>query len=75
MVPEVMLPVLSAVLKRLVLEAVVAKELVEVALVEVELSAVKFRSVEEPERSRLESDVSPAVAVSVPVKLAAEEMV
>ena len=56
-------------------EAVVEKKLVEVALVLVLLSAVKFNNVLEPESRRLESDVKPAVAVRVPVKLAAEEMV
>jgi hypothetical protein len=53
----------------LVLEAVVAKELVVVALDEVELRAVKLSRVEEPESSRLESEVKPAVAVRVPLKI------
>ncbi len=44
---------------------------VVVALLLVELRAVKLRSVLEPERRRFESEVRPAVAVSVPVKLAA----
>ena len=56
-------------------EAVVAKKVVEVALVEVEFSPVKLSKVEEPERSKLESEVKPPVAVKVPVKLAALEMV
>mgnify|MGYP001570348555 CR=1 FL=1 len=73
--PPIMLPVLREVEKRLVLEAVVEKKLVVVALVEVLLSAVKFWRVVEPESNRLESEVRPPVAVKVPVKLAAEEMV
>ena len=40
-----------------------------------ELEAVKFWRVEEPVRRRFERVVRPAVAVRVPVKLAAEEMV
>ena len=55
--------------------AVVAKKLVVVALVVVELTAVKSLRVVEPERSKLESEVRPAVAVRVPVKLAAEDIV
>ena len=61
--------------KRLVVEALVAKKLVEVAEVVVELMAVKFWRVEEALRRRLERLVRPPVAVSVPVKEAAEEMV
>lgn len=61
--------------EKFVAERFVVKKLVVVADVEVEVSAVKSRSVVEPERSRLESEVSPAVAVNVPVKLAAEEIV
>ncbi len=41
----------------------------------VELRAVKFCKVEEPLSNRLERFVKPAVAVTVPVKLAAEEIV
>ena len=41
----------------------------------VALIAVKFWRVVEPVRRRLERVVSPAVAVSVPVKFAAEEIV
>jgi hypothetical protein len=52
----------------------VAKKLVEVALVVVPLMAVKFWRVEEPERRRFESEVSPPVTFKVPVKLAALEM-
>ena len=73
--PEVITPVLSEVEKRLVLEAVVANELVLVELVVVELIPVKLSKVLDPERRRLESEVSPAVAVRVPVKLAALEIV
>ena len=51
------------------------ERLVEVALVEVLFSAVKLSKVEEPERRRLESEVKPAVAVKVPVKFAALDMV
>ena len=46
-----------------------------VAEVEVELMAVKFCKVEEPVRRRLDKVERPPVAVNVPVKLAAEEMV
>ena len=59
----------------------VEKKLVLVALVEVEFSPVKLSKVEEPERSKLESEVKPPVTVKVvptardPVKLAAEEIV
>ena len=67
--------VVALVEKRLVEEAVVAKKLVEVELVVVELIPVKLSKVVEPERRRLESEVSPAVAVRVPVKLAALEIV
>lgn len=49
--------------------------LVVVAFVPVALLNVKFCSVEEPVTRRLESEVRPPVAVRVPVKLAAEEMV
>ena len=53
---------------------VVAKKLVEVEFVVVDWSAVKFWRVEEPLTWRLDRVVRPAVAVSVPVKLAEEEM-
>ena len=56
-------------------DAVVAKRVVVVALVVVELTAVKFWRVEEPVSKRFERVVKPPVAVSVPVKLAADEMV
>ena len=48
---------------------------VVVALLEVEFRAVKLSKVEEPESSKLLSEVCPAVAVKVPVKLAALEIV
>jgi hypothetical protein len=73
--PRVAFPTFNAVAKRLVDEATEAKKFVVVALVEVELRAVKLSSVEEPERRRFESEVRPPVAVTVPVKLAAEEIV
>jgi hypothetical protein len=53
----------------------VVKKLVEVALVEVELIAVKFWRVDEPLTKRLERVAKPPVAVRVPVKLAALEIV
>jgi hypothetical protein len=49
--------------------------LVVVALVEVEFRAVKFWRVEEALTLRLERVVKPLVMVTVPVKLAAFEMV
>ena len=55
--------------------AVDEKKLVVVALVPVAFTKVKFWRVEEPVSKRLESVVRPLVTVSVPVKLAAEEMV
>jgi len=61
--------------KRFVVEALVAKKLVVVAEVPVAFRKVKFWRVDEPVRRRFERVVSPAVAVRVPVKLAAEEMV
>ncbi len=61
--------------KRLVVEAVVAKKLVVVAEVEVELIAVKFCRVVEPVSNRLERVVRPPVAVIVPVKLDALDIV
>lgn len=61
--------------KRLVEDAVVAKKLVVVAEVPVAFEKVKFWRVVEPDRRRFESEVRPAVAVKVPVKLAADEMV
>ena len=61
--------------KRFVEEAVVAKKLVVVAEVPVALTKVKFWRVEEPVRRRFERVVRPPVAVRVPVKLAADEMV
>ena len=64
-----------AVAKRLVEEAVVENRLVVVAEVEVELIAVKLRRVDEPVSSKLERVVSPPVAVNVPVKLAADDIV
>jgi len=73
--PKVALPTLSAVAKRLVEEATEAKKLVVVAFVEVELRAVKFCRVEDPESKRFERVVRPPVAVTVPVKLAADEIV
>ena len=51
------------------------ERLVEVALVEVEFSAVKFNSVDEPDKRRLESEVRPLVTFKVPVKFAALDMV
>ena len=51
-----------------------AREVV-VALVPVAFTKVKFCKVEEPVRRRLAKVVSPPVAVTVPVKLAADEMV
>ena len=48
---------------------------VVVALLEVEFNAVKFNKVVEPESRRFESEVSPAVAVKVPVKFEALDMV
>jgi hypothetical protein len=53
----------------------VTARLVVVALVPVPLTKVKLRRVVEPESSKFERLVSPAVAVRVPVKLAALEMV
>ena len=53
----------------------VEKRLVVVAWVPVALTKVKFCRVEEPVRRRVERVVSPPVAVRVPVKLAAEEIV
>ena len=55
--------------------AFVAKRLVDVALVVVEFTPVKFCRVDEPVRSRLERVVRPPVAVRVPVRLAADDMV
>ena len=73
---EVMFPTeLIAVANRFVEEAVVANIVVVVALLDVEFRAVKLSRVEEPERRRFERDVNPAVAVRVPVKLAAEDIV
>lgn len=48
---------------------------VEVAFVVVEFCAVKFWKVEEPVTKRFDSEVSPESTLSVPVKLAKEEMV
>jgi hypothetical protein len=48
---------------------------VVVAFVEVELSAVKFWSVVDPVWRRLATVTRPAVALTVPVKFAAELMV
>jgi hypothetical protein len=61
--------------KKLVVEAVVEKRLVVVALVLVALRAVKFWRVDEPLSKRLERVAKPPVAVRVPVKLAALEIV
>lgn len=61
--------------KRLVEDAVVEKKLVVVALVPVAFRKVKFCKVDEPVTRRLERVESPPVAVSVPVKLAALEIV
>ena len=72
---KVRVPPFPVVKKRLVLEAVVAKKLVEVPLVEVELRRVMFWKVLDPFNRRLESVVRPAVAVNVPVKLAALDIV
>ena len=55
--------------------AVVANILVVVAEEPVAFMKVKFWRVEEPVSKRLDSVVRPAVAVRVPVKLAALEMV
>ena len=72
----VMLPTEEiAVAKKLVELAVVEKKLVVVAELPVALTKVKFCRVELPESSRFESEVKPAVAVKVPVKLAAELIV
>ena len=68
-------PILIVLAKRFVEEAVVAKKLVVVAEVPVAFTKVKFWRVVDPERRRLESEVRPPVAVRVPVKFAAEEMV
>ena len=68
-------PKLKLVEKRLVEEELVLKRFVVVAEVLVELIAVKFKRVELPESKRLEREVNPPVAVRVPVKLAAEEIV
>lgn len=46
-----------------------------VALVPVAFTKVKFCKVEEPVRRRLAKVVSPPVAVTVPVKFEADEMV
>jgi len=73
--PAVRVPMLPEVEKRLVDEAVVEKRLVVVAEVPVALMKVKFWRVEEPVRRRLERVVRPPVTLSVPVKLAAEEIV
>ena len=53
----------------------VKAKVVVVAFVEVAFWAVKFWSVVEPDKRRLEREVSPPVAVKVPVKLAAEDIV
>jgi hypothetical protein len=58
-----------------VITPVAAKKFVVVAFVVVECVAVNLWSVEDPVSNRFESVVSPAVAVRVPVKLAADEMV
>jgi len=62
------------VVNRLVLDAVVAKVFVEVLFVVVLFTPVKFWKVEDAFARRLPNVPRPA-AVSVPVKLAAEEMV
>ena len=51
------------------------KKFVVVACEEVELTAVKFCKVLEPVTWRLDSQVRPPVAVTVPVKFAALEIV
>ena len=56
-------------------DAKFAKSVVVVAFVEVLFTAVKFWRVVLPVTRRFESVVRPAVAVRVPVKLAADEMV
>jgi hypothetical protein len=66
---------LAVVEKRSVDEATDENKLVVVALVPVALIKVKFWSVDDPVTSKFESVVKPPVAVMVPVKLAAEEMV
>ena len=73
--PILSVPNCEAVAKRFVLEAVVEKKLVVVAEVPVAFTKVKFCRVLEPVRRRLESVVKPPVAVRVPVKLAAAEIV
>ena len=66
---------LTVVPKRLVKVPLVLKREVVVAAVPVALTKVKFWRVVEAVRSRLESEVRPPVAVTVPVKLATLEMV
>ena len=61
--------------EKLVALRLVAKKFVVVALVPVALTKVKFCKVVEPLSNKLESEVKPPVAVRVPVKLAAEEIV
>ena len=73
--PAESVPKEAAVAKRLVDEATVAKSVVVVALVVVALIPVKFCSVVDPVRRRLERVVRPAVAVMVPVKLEAVPIV
>ena len=73
--PKVREPNWAAAANKFVELAVEAKKLVVVALVPVAFVKVRSWRVDEPVRRRFESVVRPAVAVSVPVKLAAEEIV
>ena len=66
---------ISDVKQRVLKVPLVEKRLVEVASVVVECVAVNLWSVEEPDIKRFESEVRPPVAVTVPVKFAAEEIV
>jgi hypothetical protein len=73
--PRVTVPAVRLVAKRFVELAVVAKKFVVVAEVPVAFRKVKFWSVVEPVSKRFASVASPAVAVRVPVKLAALDIV
>ncbi len=73
--PIVPAPRLKLVANKFVEDAVVEKSEVVVAFVEVEFRKVMFCKVDEPVVRRFERVVSPPVAVSVPVKLAADEIV
>lgn len=56
-------------------QSVVTAKVVDVAFVVVELTPVKFCRVVEPFNNKLDKLVSPLIAVSVPVKLAALDIV